>query len=134
MGSSRFPGKPLSEIAGIPMIGHVYHRSKLCNSLSELYVATCDKEIYDYVLSINGKAIMTADSHERASDRSSEAMYKIENLTGKLVDIMVMIQGDEPMISPEMIDVAVEPLINDFTIGVSNLISVCRPILQGLFL
>ena len=58
MGSSRFPGKPLSLIHGIPMIGHCYMRTILCNDLLDTYVATCDKEIFDYILSIGGKACL----------------------------------------------------------------------------
>jgi 3-deoxy-manno-octulosonate cytidylyltransferase (CMP-KDO synthetase) len=123
MGSSRFPGKPMANILGIPMIGHVYFRSKMSHLLQEVYVATCDQEIFDYVTQIGGKAIMTADSHERASDRTAEALLHIEQTTGKQVDIIVMIQGDEPMLHPEMIDEAVKPLIDDESILVSNLMA-----------
>ena len=123
MGSSRFPGKPMAKISGIPMIGHVYSRVNLCKVLTDVFVATCDQEIYDYIISINGKAIMTAATHERASDRSAEAMYKIEEINGERIDILVMVQGDEPMISPIMIDNAVQPLVDDPSIGVSNLMA-----------
>jgi len=123
MGSSRFPGKPLALIHGIPMIGHVYARSKMCPMLYEVYVATCDQEIVNYVSSINGKAILTSPDHERASDRTAEAMVKIEEESGEKIDIVVMIQGDEPMLYPDMISEAVEPLLHDTTICVSNLMS-----------
>lgn len=123
MASSRFPGKPMAKIHGIPMVGHVYYRTKMSTLLSETYVATCDQEIFDYVESIGGKAIMTADSHERASERTAEAMQKVEAETGKEVDIVVMVQGDEPMIFPEMLDEAVRPLIEDEAILVSNLMA-----------
>lgn len=123
MGSSRFPGKPLMKILGIPMVGHVYFRSKMSKLLSEVYVATCDKEIAEYVASIGGKAIMTKDTHERATDRTAEAMEKIEAETGNKVDIVVMIQGDEPMVTPDMIDAAVQPLITNETVFVSNLMA-----------
>ena len=79
MGSSRFPGKPMVKIHGIPMIGHCFFRTKMCNDLIETFVATCDKEIFDYIESIGGKAIMTSVKHERASDRTAEAMVKAEN-------------------------------------------------------
>lgn len=121
LASSRFPNKPMADILGMPMIGHCYNRSKMSNILNEVYVATCDKEIYDFVESIGGKAVMTADTHERASDRTAEALLKIEKSTGKKVDIVVMLQGDEPMITPEMIQSAVQPLIDDKEIKVSNL-------------
>lgn len=119
--SSRFPGKPLVRICGIPMIGHVFFRSKMCKSLSEVYVATCDEEIAEYINSINGKAILTSNTHERASDRTAEAMLKIERRTNDKIDIVVMIQGDEPMVMPEMIDLAVKPLLEDEGISVVNL-------------
>lgn len=121
MASTRFPGKPLAKIQGIPMVGHVYFRSKMSKSLNEVYAATCDEKIANYVESIGGKAILTSDKHKRASDRTAEAMLKIEKATGEKVDIVVMIQGDEPMIYPEMIDSAVEPMKEDKTLQVVNL-------------
>lgn len=123
MGSSRFPGKPMKEILGMPMIGHVYNRVKMSKTLSGVYVATCDKIIYDYIESIGGKAVMTSDSHERCSDRCAEAMLKIEKETGNKCDIMVMVQGDEPLTFPEMIDEAVEPMLKDNKILITNLMA-----------
>jgi len=121
MSSSRLPNKPMADILGMPMIGHVYFRSKMSTILNEVYVATCDKEIADYVANIGGKSIMTADSHERASDRTAEALLTIEKETGNKVDIVVMIQGDEPMITPEMISAAVTPLLNEPDLNITNL-------------
>jgi 3-deoxy-manno-octulosonate cytidylyltransferase (CMP-KDO synthetase) len=123
MASSRFPGKPLALINGMPMIGHVYHRSRMSRKLQAVYVATCDREIFDYINSIGGKAVMTADTHERATDRTAECLLKVEAETGRPVDIVVMIQGDEPMLMPEMIDLAVTPLLDDETIEVVNLMA-----------
>lgn len=123
MDSSRFPGKPMKPILGIPMIGHCYFRSKLSHTLSEVYVATCDAVIYDYITSNGGKAVMTADTHERASDRAAEALLKIEKDTGKKVDIVVMIQGDEPMTYPTMIDEAVAPMLKDNAVKITNLVA-----------
>jgi len=123
MGSSRFPGKPMAEIHGIPLIGHVYFRTKMCPLLHETYVATCDQEIFDYIISIGGKAVMTADTHERCSDRTAEAMLKIESELGRKVDIVVMVQGDEPMITPEMIEYSVGPMLKDSSIQVVNLMA-----------
>ena len=128
MSSYRFLGKPLAKILGIPMVGHVYYRSKMGKLLEEVYIATCDKEIADYADSIGAKWIMTKDTHERASDRTAEAMLKIEEKTGEKVDIVVMIQGDEPMIVPEMIDLAVKPLLEDPSIEVANLMAPIRSI------
>lgn len=121
MSSSRLPNKPMADILGMPMIGHVYFRSKMSTILNEVYVATCDKEIADFVTSIGGKSIMTADTHERASDRTAEALLTIEKETGIKVDIVVMIQGDEPMITPEMISAAVTPLLNEPDLNITNL-------------
>ena len=56
MGSSRFPGKPLAKICGVPMVGHCFYRTQMCEDLSGTYVATCDREIYDYIMSIGGNA------------------------------------------------------------------------------
>ncbi len=122
MNSSRFPGKPLEKIHGMPMIGHCLLRTQLCDKLTGTYVATCDKEIYEYVHSVGGKAIMTSDSHERASDRTAEAMTFIENENGEKVDIVVMVQGDEPMIQPSMIEESLAPF-NDSSVEVVNLMS-----------
>jgi 3-deoxy-manno-octulosonate cytidylyltransferase (CMP-KDO synthetase) len=113
----------MAKICGVPMIGHVYFRSRMSKTLSDVYVATCDKEIADYIISIGGKAIMTSSAHERASDRAAEAMLKSEEMSGRRVDIAVMIQGDEPMIYPEMIDEAVSPMLSDKSIHVTNLMS-----------
>ena len=123
MSASRFPGKPMAKINGVPMIGHVYERTKKCRELSEVYVATCDLEIKEYIESIGGKAVMTADTHERASERASEAMTKIEAATGKRVDIVVMVQGDEPMVVPQMISEAIRPLQEDASLQVVNLMA-----------
>ena len=123
MGSTRFPGKPMAKIHGVPMVGHVYFRTQMCSLLRETYVATCDQEIYDYISSVGGKAIMTSDSHERASDRTAEAMLKVEFATGGKIDIVVMVQGDEPMVTPEMIKASVNPMLGDPSIQVVNLMA-----------
>lgn len=106
MGSSRFPGKPLASILGRPMIEHVYRRTALCQALNDVFVATCDKEIFESVQAFGGKAIMTSPSHERASDRVAEAAADMDS------DVIVMVQGDEPMTYPEMIDQSLEPFLS----------------------
>jgi 3-deoxy-manno-octulosonate cytidylyltransferase (CMP-KDO synthetase) len=122
MSSSRFPGKPMEDINGIPMIGHCYFRARLCKSLDQVYVATCDDIIFDYINSIGGKAIMTSKNHERASDRAAEALYKIEKSLQEKFDIVVMLQGDEPMVTPNMINKSLEPF-KDKNVEVVNLYS-----------
>lgn len=128
MASSRFPGKPLARILGIPMIGHVYSRSRMARVLDDVYVATCDKAIKKYIESIGGKAIVTSDKHERASDRVAEALPKIEKDVGQKIDIVVMIQGDEPMVIPEMLELAVQPILEDESVLVVNLMAPIRTV------
>ena len=123
MNSSRFPGKPMAEIMGMPMIGHCFLRTRMCNDIEDTYVATCDKEIFDYVLSIGGKAIMTSDQHERATDRTAEAMFKIEESINEKIDIVVMVQGDEPMITPNMISLSLSEFEKDPSVKVVNLMA-----------
>ena len=103
MNSSRFPGKPMAKILGTPMIGHVYDKVSQSPELSMTAVATCDEEIFDYITSLGGNAVMTSKSHERASDRCAEALLKLENKNGIEYDIVVMVQGDEPLTHPRMI-------------------------------
>jgi len=126
LASTRFPGKPMAKICGIPMVGHVYFRSKMSKALDEVYIATCDNEIIEYSKSIGAKAIMTKDTHIGASDRTAEAMINSELETGKKVDIVVMIQGDEPMLNPQMIDLAICPMLADENLEVVNLMSCLR--------
>lgn len=115
MGSSRFPGKPLARLLGRPMIEHVVLRAARCASLDAVYVATCDEEIRNVVEGFGGNVIITSAAHERASDRVAEAA---EHFAG---EIIVMIQGDEPMITPGMIDAAVAPMLQDATVQGVNL-------------
>lgn len=103
LGASRFPGKTMAHIHGMPMVGHCFHRTRLALGLDATYVATCDKDIFDYINSIGGKAVMTSNSHTRATTRTAEAMEHIESEIGEQVDIVVMVQGDEPLILPETI-------------------------------
>jgi len=121
MASSRFPGKPMADILGMPMIGHCYKRCKMSIILNDVYVATCDQIIFDYIKKIEGNVVMTSNSHERASDRVAEAMITIEKQTKKKIDIVVLLQGDEPMTNCNMITAAVNPLILDKSINISNL-------------
>jgi len=126
MGSSRFPGKPLADIKGMAMIHHVYIRSAMSKLLKDVYIATPDKEIRDYCIMNSMKFVMTKDTHERASDRVAEAMLKLERKEKRKIDIVVMIQGDEPLIVPKMVNLAVAPLIRNNKIMVSNLMSPLR--------
>lgn len=130
MGSSRFPGKPMAPILGKPMIGHVYERVARSGLLDLTAVATCDKEIYDYVESIGGVAVMTGEQHERASDRCAEALLELEKINDTRYDIVVMVQGDEPMTHPDMIAEAVQPLLDDPDVQVVNLLGEIQDIAE----
>lgn len=123
MGSSRFPGKPMAEILGMPMIGHVYLRTKKSELLDDVYVATCDDIIFNYIKSIGGKAVMTKDTHERCTDRTVEALLKIEQENKIKYDAVIMVQGDEPMILPSMLEASVSPILKDENIKCVNLYS-----------
>lgn len=100
-GSSRFPGKPLADIGGKPMIQRVYERSN--EAFESVYVATDDTRIYDFVQSFGGKVVMTSPDHQSGTDRCKEAMERIEASTGVIFDIIVNVQGDEPFISPDQL-------------------------------
>jgi 3-deoxy-manno-octulosonate cytidylyltransferase (CMP-KDO synthetase) len=115
MGSSRFPGKPLAPLLGRPMIEHVARRALMCDLLDAVYVATCDEEIRSAVEQFGGEAIMTSPTHERASDRVAEAAENFE------AEVVVMIQGDEPMVTPSMIAAAVAPFAEDAAVSCVNL-------------
>ncbi len=117
MASTRFPGKPLSDILGLPMIEHVRRRVVLSSLVDKVIVATCDKEIYDVVSRNGGLAVMTSNNHERCTDRIAEAASSIN------ADIIVNIQGDEPFIRPEMVEMAVGPLMNNNDVSCVNLIA-----------
>ena len=112
MDSSRFPGKPLFNIAGMPMLEHVWHRAKMYIKWDELFLATCDDEIMKFADSKNIPCIMTSDKHERALDRVAEA---IENSDFEINedDIVLNVQGDEPMMRPDMISATVKPMIDN---------------------
>lgn len=122
MGSSRFPGKPLKKINGKSMIQIILEQALSSKLSSYVFVATCDKQIADHVNMINGNVIMTSSKHERASDRCAEAMRKLEKKLRIKFDIVVMIQGDEPMISSKMIDKSILPFYKDKSIQVANLL------------
>lgn len=116
LGSYRFPTKPFVDICGKSMLEHVYKRAQLCKLLDEVYVATPNQEIVDHVEAFGGKALMTSDDVRRASDRVAQAAEMIES-----ADIIVNLQGDEPLVFPDMIAKAIQPLIDDPTLSCVNL-------------
>ena len=96
--SSRFPGKPLSDMDGKPMIRRVYEQVK--KAVEAVYVATDDSRIYDAVKSFGGEVVMTSEHHRSGTDRCCEAVKKI----AQPFDVILNIQGDEPFIDPSQID------------------------------
>lgn len=126
MGSSRYPGKPLAPIHGVPMVGHVAFRTAMCRTLTATYVATCDEVIRKYAESAGLRVVMTGDHHVRCTTRTAEAMLTIERMTGQKADIVVMVQGDEPMVTPGMIDASLAPMLADPSVNVVNLMAEMR--------
>jgi 3-deoxy-manno-octulosonate cytidylyltransferase (CMP-KDO synthetase) len=100
--SSRFPGKPLVMIGDKTMISRVCDQAS--RSLENVYVATDDERIFDSVVNAGGKAVMTSSAHQSGTDRCAEAVDLIMKETGLRIDIVINIQGDEPFIQPEQID------------------------------
>lgn len=115
--SSRFPGKPLVDICGKPMIWWVYQQCKKVEDFAEVYVATDDERIYKECQRLNMQAIMTADTHLTGTDRICEVAKKIP------ADLIVNIQGDEPLLEPETIKAAIQPFYENKELLVSNLMT-----------
>jgi len=113
--STRFPGKPLASLNGKPLIQHVYENSKKSKLAKEVMVATDSKAIFEAVLGFGGKAAMTSSSHASGTDRIAEAAASLD------YDIIVNVQGDEPLIRPEMIDDVIG-LLNDKKAAMGTLI------------
>ncbi len=102
-GSTRFPGKPLADLAGRPLIEHVYRRTSLA-AVEEVIVATDDRRIEEAVLGFGGRCVMTDPGHQSGSDRLGEVARGLD------AGIIVNVQGDEPLIDPEVINAVVAPL------------------------
>ncbi len=117
--STRFPGKPLALLRGMPLIQHVYRNSINAALASEVIVATDSRPIFDAVISFGGKAIMTSSEHQSGTDRIAEVAANMN------CDIMVNVQGDEPLIRPEMID-AVISVLEDSRASVGTLVMPVR--------
>ena len=117
MAATRFPNKPLAPILGLPMIEHVRRRVSLCDALDEVIVATCDQEIMDVVTAAGGHALMTADTYDRCTDRVAEAARKLD------ADVVINIQGDEPLVVPGMMDEVIQPFLHDSKLPSVNLVT-----------
>ncbi|HMK33978.1 MAG TPA: 3-deoxy-manno-octulosonate cytidylyltransferase [Desulfomonilaceae bacterium] len=117
--STRFPGKPLADILGKPMIVRVLERALRSPMVHEVYVATDSRKILEAVQSHGGRGLMTASDHASGTDRIAEAARQtgLENS-----DIVVNIQGDQPLFDPAMVEEVVRPLLEDATVPMSTLI------------
>ena len=118
MDSTRFPGKPLCNILGKTMIEHCYQRCALSKYATDLFVAACDAEIQKKVELFGGQIIMTDPTISRPGLRVAAAAEQLQLDDN---DIVVVVQGDEPLVHPDMIDLAVQPLLDEQDIFVSNL-------------
>ncbi len=117
--SSRFPGKPLADLCGKPMIQHVYERVAKAKAIPYVAVATDDERIFAAVTKFGGKAVMTAATHRSGTDRIAEAVAAL-NLAPEA--IVVNIQGDQPIFEPVQVDEVIGPLQDDPSINMSTLI------------
>lgn len=111
--STRLPEKALVDICGLPMVVHTYFRSTFAKKLDELYVVTDSDKIRTVVEQYGVKVLMTGRHHKTGSDRIAEACQSID------CDIVVNIQGDEPLVDPEHIDAIVFPLVKDPNLQIS---------------
>ncbi|MBX7136621.1 MAG: 3-deoxy-manno-octulosonate cytidylyltransferase [Oligoflexia bacterium] len=116
MASSRFPGKPLAKILGRPMIEHVFKRAQMYPEWNGLFLATCDREIEAEGKKQGWPVIMTSDKHTRCLERVSEAAGKC-GIDLAPNDVVVCVQGDEPMLEPNMIAAAITPLEKDASVN-----------------
>ena len=113
--STRFPGKPLAELCGKPMVQWVYERSSLCEAVDKVIVATDDQRIANAVVAFGGDVVMTRADHATGTDRLAEVAEGLDD------ELIVNVQGDEPLIDPAMIQAAVAPLLNDQSIPMGTL-------------
>jgi 3-deoxy-manno-octulosonate cytidylyltransferase (CMP-KDO synthetase) len=117
--SSRLPGKPLLDIAGLPMIVRVYERVRQTPGLDDVLVATDDARVHDTVVSHGGRCVMTSPEHRSGTDRLAEVARTLTS------DLIVNVQGDEPLVEPAMIAAAIGPFSSD---GLLQMSTIVRPL------
>jgi 3-deoxy-manno-octulosonate cytidylyltransferase (CMP-KDO synthetase) len=125
-GASRLPGKPLSDIQGKPMIQHVHERVSRARGIDGVLVATDDDRVADAVRAFGGHAVMTSAAHRSGSDRLAEAARSLD------ADIVVGVQGDEPMIDPRAVEAAVVPFADDPGLESSTVCTALRDVEEML--
>lgn len=120
MGASRFPGKPLCNILGMPMVEHVYKRCQFAKNVDDIFIAGCDSVVKDAVEKFGGQILMTHPDIARPGLRVAEACKQLDLADD---DIVVVVQGDEPLVHPDMIEIAIEPLLNNPQIQLGTLVA-----------
>ena len=113
--STRFPGKPLADLGGKPMIQWVYEGAQRCPLIDRVLVATDDQRIAAAVAAFGGTAVMTRTDHPTGTDRLAEVASELDS------ELIVNVQGDEPLIDPAMIETAVQPLLDNPVLAMGTL-------------
>ncbi len=124
LAATRLPNKPLSDIAGKPMVQHVWERARQVRGLAEVTIATPDEAIVRAVEAFGGRAILTSAAHRSGTDRLAEAAQHLGLASD---DIVVNIQGDEPLLEPAAIEAVLTPLLADASLPMSSLMCPCPP-------
>ncbi|MCS6775638.1 MAG: 3-deoxy-manno-octulosonate cytidylyltransferase [Chloroherpetonaceae bacterium] len=122
LAATRLPNKPLIDIAGKPMIQHVWERARQARGVENVVVATPDEAIARVVAAFGGQAVMTSHAHRSGTDRVAEAATRLELPPEAIV---INIQGDEPLLDPEAIEAVIQPLLQDATLPMSSLMCPC---------
>ena len=117
--STRLPGKPLADIVGKPMIQHVYERSAQATIPQQVVVATDDEKVFQAVQQFGGKVVMTSSEHQTGTDRLAEVASKYAE-----VDVIINVQGDEPLIDPKVIDELAQEFLNDTALQMASVMSI----------
>jgi 3-deoxy-manno-octulosonate cytidylyltransferase (CMP-KDO synthetase) len=120
MAATRFPNKPLADIHGMPMIIHCYFRTTFSESIDEVYIATCDAEIVSVAEEFGANFVLTSRDHLNAVDRAAEASAILNSESEIPVDIVVLVQGDEPLLDPKTLDAMVASLASNSKIDAIN--------------
>ena len=117
--STRLPGKPLADVVGKPMIQHVYERSAQATIPQQVVVATDDEKVFQAVQQFGGKVVMTSSEHQTGTDRLAEVASKYAE-----VDVIINVQGDEPLIDPKVIDELAQEFLNDTALQMASVMSI----------
>ena len=121
MAATRFPDKPLADLHGLPMLMHCYFRTRLAQQVDEVVIATCDDVIAETARRYGARVVMTADTHLNAVDRTAEAVALLTADATARIDVVVLVQGDEPLLDPRTLDLLIETLTADPGIDVVNI-------------